>query len=206
MPDTSPSLGGTEWPRRYTQAELHSINKPLGQQLDARNTERLQQAAEVFQWGTSAEKGGIFHRSNKERRSLLNHAIKLCQQGASPGEIQTALRELDAIDSQHLGGVGPNDPRRLQLALRSAVRQVPSSGRDRKRARRRFINDLYDIFQEVSGRPTRRVHDQEYGPFREFVIAALTPFNAAQGCEADIKEVLRERAMGQGRQKNAVGA
>jgi hypothetical protein len=47
----------------------------------------------------------------------------------------------------------------------------------------------------VTGRrPGRRFHKKEYGEygrFLEFVKAALNPFKAAQGCEADIKAVLK---------------
>jgi hypothetical protein len=66
---------------------------------------------------------------------------------------------------------------------------------------------LADIYEFVTGLPaTRCVHDQEEGPFREFVIAALTPFKANQGCEADIKIVLRQREKRWVRGKSAAAA
>ena len=55
-----------------------------------------------------------------------------------------------------------------------------------------FVRDLIPIFEDLTGQPAgRRVLDQEYGPFLDFVRAALQPFKATQGCEADIREALR---------------
>ena len=73
-------------------------------------------------------------------------------------------------------------------------KKIRTSGPDPKRARRQYIGDLVCIYSRATGkRPGRWVHDIEGGEFRDFVIAALEPFKATQGCEADIKVALRSK-------------
>jgi hypothetical protein len=69
MPDTHYVEAGSEWPCRYTLAklaELETLAKAAGaKKFGPAKVEKLQQAAEAYQWATSGEKGGIFFRSNK---------------------------------------------------------------------------------------------------------------------------------------------
>jgi hypothetical protein len=214
MPDTDRS----QFPAPYTPAELETIAKAAGvEKCGPVALEKLQRAAEAFQWGRSADHwSGLvdekdeslsFSATNKGRRAQINDILKLCAQGASTEEIETALNKLDAIGSQLLGPVAADDPRRLQKAARRALTKIPRSGPDPKRARRQFIDDLKRIFAYATGRrPGRRVHDGEEGPFTAFVKAALEPFKATQGCEADIKAVLHQSKRASGKRKNAAAA
>jgi len=195
MPDTRIVEGGDEWPRRYTVAELEKIASAAGvTTCGPVALEKLQRAVERYQWATSGDEGGIFFRSYTETREQLYNVLKLIRARASVEEIDSELNELDAITSQLIGAVRADNPRHLERAVRRALGKVQRRGPDPKRARRQFIQELYNIFAYATGgQPTRRVHDREYGPFPEFVKTALNPFNAAMGCEADIKVVLQQR-------------
>jgi hypothetical protein len=196
-----------EWPRRYTRDQFHAIAQSIGlEELEPNAREELQEAVESYQWASLADEeacnwassedessSGIAPRStNKRRREQLKHIAELCKQEGPDEKIETALNELDGLTSQLLGRVDSSDRLRLQRAAEAALMKIPSRGPNQRRARRQFIAKLAPIFSYLTGdSPTRRVHDQEYGPFRDFVKAALKPFKAEQGCEADIKAVLR---------------
>jgi hypothetical protein len=84
---------------------------------------------------------------------------------------------------------------KLKEAAELALAKIPRRGPDPKRGRRQFIVDLAKIFPRIFPRkirklPGRSVHDEEGGLFLAFVKAALRPFGAEQGCEADIKAAL----------------
>ena len=210
MPDTRFVEGGNEKPRYYTPVELDAIAKAAGvKKFGPDVVEDLQQSVQSYQWAREGDPGGVFFRSNKEIRSQLDHIVKLCAKGASVEEIEAALNELDGLTSQKLGPVRAQEPRRLQTAAKRVLRGIPRTGPDPKRARRQFIGDLARIFENATGRPPgRRFLDQDYGPFLEFVRAALNPFNAATGCEDDIKHVLqqRKRKRAPAKRKNAAPA
>jgi hypothetical protein len=184
-----------ELPRRYTPDELEAIAKAAGvEKCGPVALEKLQRAAEAYQWGTTAdeamgkEKGKAILASstNKGRRQQLEHIIKLCKQ------IEIALNELDGPTSHLLGPV--DNTERLQFAAVAALKKIPSRGPNPRRARRQFISELACIFCRLTGKaPGRSVHDGEGGLFFEFVQAALEPFKATTGCEADIKAVLHQR-------------
>ena len=140
----------------------------------------------------------MFFRSNKEIRRQLEFIAKLCEKGTSVEEIEAALSEIDGLTLQKLGPIRADGPRQLQRAANRVLRAIPRSGPDPKRARRQFIGDLirsFDCARGTGGQSGRRVDKagQEYGPLREFVRAALEPFHAWQGCEADIKVALCQR-------------
>ena len=43
----------SEWPRRYTRAELEAIAKSIGQSnLHPRTVDKLQEAVQAYQWGS----------------------------------------------------------------------------------------------------------------------------------------------------------
>jgi hypothetical protein len=82
---------------------------------------------------------------------------------------------------------------KLKEAAELALAKIPERGPHPKRGRRQFIGDLAKIFLRVTGkRPGRSVNDQEGGLFLAFVNAALRPFGAEQGCEAEIKAKLAQ--------------
>ena len=131
-----------QWPRRYTTAELEAIANAAGVR-DPVALEELQQAADAYQWARSADPGGEFFLSNEQRRSRLINILKLLRAQASAAEIEKAVNELDAITFQFLGQARADNPRRLKLAAKRALRFRP---RGRKRARLQFIGDLAPIY------------------------------------------------------------
>jgi len=203
MPDTRFSESRREWPRYYTPAEIKLIGNSLGlSDIDPVALEKLQDAVEGYQWASTGDEGVFPDATNKGRRQHLSQILKLCGPGAPDEAIETALNKLDGPTSQRLGKVGTTDRRRLARAVRRVMGKLPSSGPDPKRARRQFIYDLARIYKRVTGQPPgRRIHDQEYGPFRDFVISALEPFNAAWGCETDIKEGVKQFKSGPHKKK-----
>jgi hypothetical protein len=221
MPDTVFIEGGRESPRRYTPAELEAIAKAAGvEKCGPISLEKLQRAAEAYQWASlvdDKDKRLSLSATNKSRREQLNHILKLAAQGASAEEIN--LDGLDAIGTQLLlsSPIPQGDPRRLGRAARRALSKLSRSGPDPKRARRQFIGDLARIYTRVTRRPPGRgVHEEEvspflttlrdYGPFPASVKAALEPFKATKGCEADIKAVLHQLKRASGKRKNAAAA
>jgi hypothetical protein len=187
----------SEFPRSYTPAELEAIAQSVFPfDLAFSHIERLQRAVEEYQWATQEHNREFLalHPSgtNRGRRKLLKRIIELCDVQASSEEIEAELKKLDARTSQSLDVA---DRQQLRRPAESALRKIPTRGPDPRRARRQYVGDLACIYVSVTGRrPGRRFHKKEYGeygPFLEFVKAALNPFKAAQGCEADIKAVLK---------------
>ena len=183
---------GRECHRRYTPGEIKLIAKSLARKIGRFSLEKLQRAAEAYQWARWADD----FTTNMERKEQLGKISGLCARG-SIDEIQKALDQLDAPTSQQLGSVDPADRSGLALTVEHVRQKIPRRGPSRKRARRQFIGRLASIYYCVTlERPTRRYNaysEEEYGYFLEFVRAALTPFDAKKGCEADIRAVLRER-------------
>lgn len=131
--------------------------------------------------------------TNKGRSKLLEFIIKLCDEGAPSSEIENACNRLSRWGPQIFGSIDKTDPEKLKAAAELVLAELPKRGPTPKQARRRFIRNLYEIFFRTTRRiPGRSVHDGEKGDFLRFVRAALEPFKATQGCEADIKAVLRE--------------
>jgi hypothetical protein len=210
-------VAGSKWPRGYSRAELKILKphfKAVGVEFSPAIVEQLQTAVHGLQWAMSADPGGIFFRSKEEKRYRLNRILKLHAAQRPPEKIELALRGLDGPTSQRLGRVRAGHPR-LPTAIRRVLRKIPTRGLDRKRARRQFFGDLYDI---VKGRRLgRRVRQQEYGglghkfqkdygPLLDLMKAAVEPFNGTKGCEADIKAVLSQRKRASRKRKNAAAA
>jgi len=100
----APIGGGNVWPRRYTIAELETIADAAAIKRCGRIAhEKLQRAVEAYQWPTTADSGGLFFRSNKERRDQLKRILKLQAQNAPAEKIDEELQEIDAVTSQLLG-------------------------------------------------------------------------------------------------------
>jgi len=177
---------------------------------------------EAYQWASATDQDafverGPKHRSvNKRRREQLKNIISLCDQG-EPEEVKLALEELDGATSQNLGDPGPDGLRRIhvtdllavKIAAERALEKIPMSGPDPQRAKQQFIMELACIFRLVTGEcPGRRVKTydpsagEEYGPFRDFVWAALEPFGATNGCHVDIKVALNRLKIGSNRNRD----
>lgn len=208
MPDPDRRNEEREWPRRYTPAELQAIaNSIAPHKFECNNLELLQEAVEAYQWGSLADdktdlvddKGNVVAdrvfplSTNKGRRILLKRIVRLCEQKAPRAKLEFVLRGLDGRASALLDSVDAAHHLKLKGAAESALKEIPTSGPDPKGARRQFIGALACIFLRVTKQPPHRrvrIGYGDYGPFLEFVKAALTPFKATQGCEADIKVVL----------------
>lgn len=207
--DTSTPERGVEWPRHYTEVELEALAKALGlKTFTASNIEQLQMEVEGFQWATRAD--ALI--SHKLQRDILNRTLKLFVCHASDEAIWSALDELDGPTSQLLGpirtvGSWPQDAinrKALARKIRSVREKLQRCGPNPKRARHQFIDGLFQIHrQSGSGYPGRRVKppSEPYGPFYDFVTAALDPFKDAMGRDDVIRAVLRRRKKRSGKQK-----
>jgi len=185
-----------EWPRRYTHAELEAIAKSVGQSnLDALAVDRLQESVEAYQWGSLVDDRIFPFSTNKGRQKSLRHIIALCEQEVPLEEIKLELNGLDTIALGLLGSFDPSNRGKIKSAAEGALKRIPKQGPDPKRARLNFIEDLICIYSRVTGKRPVRVVDKvgEYGEFHDFVKAALEPFKATQGCEADIKVALHRK-------------
>jgi hypothetical protein len=188
---------GQEWPRHYTPAEIEQIAESLvGVELAPWAVVELQDEATGYQWAMEADDGLLLSYTNKERRDQLNLILEFLKNGVPKEIIRAALDELDGPTLQRLARVPITDRlkdrQRLARRIRKVIAKIPASGPDPKRARRQFIVDLANIYQRVTGkRPGRLVDGGEGGDFRKFVIAALTPFGSAGGCEEDMKAALK---------------
>jgi hypothetical protein len=207
MSDRCFSQGGHQWPRCYTPNELKKIANSIDlEKLSPNIVERLQQAVEGFQWGSVVDDKIYPSSTNKGRRKQLKKLVDLCVQCAPTEDISAVLSKLDAIASQLLGPINRTDPTSIKVAAETALSKIPASGPDPKRARLQYIQELTHIYRSATGKhPGRRVRmteyeepkegennqDREYGPFLDFVRAALEPFGAEKGCEADIKTAIK---------------
>lgn len=192
----SPLRWRTVHPRGYTATERDSIAHSVNlHKLSKFAVVRLQKAVANYQWGSIADNGIFSSSTNKGRRELLELIVELCQQGAPGAEIEGVINVLDGPTCELLGIMNIDDYRGIQHAAECALVEIHNSRPDPKRARRQFVRELARIYELMTGqRPTRRVtaDGKDYGPFLDFVKAALPPFKAAMGCEADIKAVLEE--------------
>jgi hypothetical protein len=210
MPDTRVFEGGKIWPRRYTIAELETIAKAAGvEKCGPIAKEKLQRAVEDYQRATTVDPGGLFFRSNKERRDQVIRILKLRAWNAPAEKIDEELESVDAKTSKLLGPALSRDLKTHKRAARRALKILsrPRRGPNPKLARLQFVAELICIFEYATRRRAGRSVDfddgQERGELRAFVVAALKPFEEEQGCEADIRGALRHKT--RLRQKTSVG-
>jgi hypothetical protein len=183
----------------YPPSELANIEESIAPyKIDSSTKQLLQEAVAHYQ--VEYLKDDPFVResfpaqlTNKGRLQLLKPLIELCANKAPSSDIEKVLNKLDKETRQLLWPVGNIDHEKLRIGAESVLVKIGKRGPTPKRARLQFIRDLAEIFTRITGRiPGRNVHDQEQGDFLRFVKAALEPFKATQGCEADIKVVLAE--------------
>ena len=192
MPDTRVVEGGNIWPRRYTIVELETIANAAGlEKCGPIAREKLQRAVEAYQWATTVDPGGPLFRSNKERRDQIKRILELRAQNASAEEVDKELEAVDVVTSQLLTPILFGHPKTYKRAARRALKMLSRRGPNPSRARLQFVADLICLFEYATrrraGRSVDFYHGQERGELRAFVVAALTPFNAAKGCEDDIR-------------------
>jgi hypothetical protein len=148
----------------------------------------LTQAAEEYRWAKTSEK---YRLGRAERRWRLEQII------VNAKALEAALRKLDYPTTKLLKGrITVDDITLLVTAVEQAIDKIPKTSGEPKKARLQYVRELARIFERVTGRrPTRRVHDREYGPFSDFVEACLSPIDAraTQGVEADIREAVRRQ-------------
>ena len=186
----------------YMPSELAEIEGSIAPyKIDSRAKQLLQEAVARYQ--VEYLKDDPFMRenfpalTNKGRRRQLELIIKLCKEEAPSSEIEKALSKFDKDARQLLWPIDKIDHEKLRVRAEWALAVIGKRGPTPKRARLQFIRDLAELFIQITSRiPGRSFHDQEQGDFLRFVKAALEPFNASQGCEADIKIVLAEMKKG----------
>jgi hypothetical protein len=183
---------GNIWPRRYAIAELETIANAAGvEKCGPIAREKLQRAAEAYQWATTVDPGGPFFRSNKERRDQVKRIFKLRAQNAPAEKIDEELEAVDAVTSQLLAPVLSRDPKTYRRAARRVLKMLSRRGPNPSRARLQFVAELIYIFEYATRRRAGRsvdVYDgKERGELRAFVRAALMSFEAEEGCEDDIR-------------------
>ena len=128
------------------------------------------------------------HRGRLER-ALTSHNLLLT-------ELMSRRGEFDLTNDEDVVKLA-------ELAETERARNPPK-GPEPKLARLHFIGELVSIFHDVThSSPGRRVRQvslgygdtsEEYGPFRDFVCAALEPLNpnALRGVDKDIKRAITE--------------
>jgi hypothetical protein len=184
----------------YLPDELAEIEDSIApNKIDSRVKQLLQEALARYQ--VEYLKDDPFMRdnfpalTNKGRRRQLELIIKLCEEVAPSSEVEKALGKLGKDNRQLLWPAARIDHEKLKVCTELAIAKTGKRGPTPKQSRLPFIRDLARLFIQITDRiPGRSVPlaYPEQGCFLRFVKAALEPFNASQGCEADIKIVLAE--------------
>ena len=179
------------WP--YTDLDLTRIGRTLGRPyLSESSVDLLTDAAMAYCLTIIADRNHGEKQRQEQFSRIATLASKLAKQ----------LRRLNAMSSQQLRMVGPDDLDLLALSADGAVDYLPSRGSNPAQARRDFVGDLYDIFAAETGEaPTRSKKGKdgrEAGmktQFERFVEASLRPINpsALQGLRRDIKTIIQAR-------------
>jgi hypothetical protein len=170
-----------EWAAIAKTLDLPDITKGLKQEL-------LEALCE-YSWAKSAEEDRLTRR---DRRRLLEEIILVAE------NFKSLLKKADYPTLNLLGSAVTIDNIGLFIdGAKRALAKVPKRSGEPKKARLQFVCALAGIFEKATrSRPTRRVHDVEYGPFREFVEACLRPVDAhaMSGVDADIRETIKRRS------------
>jgi hypothetical protein len=128
--------------------------------------EKLQRAAEAYQWATTVDSGGPFFRSNKERRDQVKRILKLRAQNAPAEKIDEELEAADAVTSQLLQPILIGHPKTYKRAVRRALKMLSRRGPNPRGARLQFVTDLISIFEYATRRRAGRsvqFYKQEQG-------------------------------------------
>lgn len=177
----------------YSEHDFRKMAKALdpdSEELPECIRDQIVAAAEGYRW--AARYDTFFLRTQK--RQLLK---RIRRQGK---KLEASLRELDQETGILLdANILPDDLGVLQLRARKALKTIPKSSHTPYRARRSFVEDLARIFKVATGDEPKRRYDLakggEYGPFHDFVLAALEPIapHETSGVDGDIKTVLKKR-------------
>jgi hypothetical protein len=157
----------------------------------------LPKAAEEYRWAKTTEEKYSLGRA-EQRRRLKEIKVKTA-------ELYAALRKLDYPTTELLETpITVDDVALLVAAAEQAIDRVHRTGGEPKKARLQYVRELARIFEIATGRrPARRVHDREYGPFRDFVEASLRPIDphAISGFDFDIRKAIKPHSVAR-RSKN----
>ena len=152
--------------------------------------DQIVEAAEGYKWAAAADT----FSSRAERRQAIERIQ--CQ----AKELEASLRALDQETGSLLdANILPDDLGVLQVKAQEALERIPKSGHEPYRARMSFVEDLARIYKKATGDKPKRRYDPakggEYGPFHDFVLAALEPIapHETSGVDGDIKTVLKKR-------------
>ena len=175
----------------YSENDFAKMAKAVQmEELPQNVRDQIGKAAEGYGWAAGADT----FRLRAERRQLIERIQ--CQ----AEELEASLRELDQETGTLLdANILPDDLGVLQIRAQEALETIPESGHEPYRARRSFVEDLARIYKEATGDEPKRRYDPakggEYGPFRDFVLAALEPIapHETSGVDGDIKAVLKKR-------------
>jgi hypothetical protein len=160
------------------------------EQLPDEIKEKVTQAAEAYEW---AAIGDVWN-SRAELREMLKKIAKQTE------KLEVVLRKLDQKTARRLdANIGPDALGILRVKAEQAREKIPKSGHEPYRARRQFVAELADIYEKATGKkPARRSDPKkggDYGPFRDFVLAALRPIapHETSGADGDIRAVISAR-------------
>jgi hypothetical protein len=176
----------------YGEADLQQLAKTLAVDVLAPEiADRLQQAAQAYLFAVLVDRDP----SRKEKHKVLQGAAKKLRaivRGAHA--VLADLDKLDAPTSQALKSLGALIG--FAEAMEQLAETIPKSGGDPERARHHFVEALRGIYHDARGEVPKRRHDpvrrKDYGPFLDFVCAALTPIDpgALKGIEHVVRAVL----------------
>lgn len=187
----------------YGPDDLRKFAKIIGRSLTTEQIERLERAAWEYRFQAELKlKSGPDDDWSRilPSRSELRKALRRVAKDAQA--LKRTLRDQATLfigrdgrlefDTQSLD--------ELTEAADLAATQISSAGPDPKEARRTFVRDLADIYEDAAQRRATRRHDPisglDCGPFLEFAQAALKPLNASAltGLDHVVREVAAERS------------
>jgi len=177
----------------YSENDFAEMAKALQmEELPQNVRDHIVTAAEGYRWAARYDT----FISRAEKRQLIKRIRRQAE------KLEASLRKLDHETGQLLDPhvrISPDDLGVLQIRAQEALEIIPESSHEPYRARRSFVEDLAKIYKEATGDEPKRRYDPakggEYGPFRDFVLAALEPIapHETSGVDGDIKTVLRKR-------------
>ena len=178
----------------YSENDFAEMAKALQmEELPQNVRDQIGKAAEGYRW--AARYDTFFLRA--EKRQLIKRIRRQAE------KLEASLRKLDHETGQLLDPhvrISPDDLGVLQIRAQEALEIIPESSHEPYRARRSFVEDLARIYKEVTSKePTRRDDPKRgglYGPFQDFVLAALRPIapHETSGVDSDIRAVIIKRA------------
>ena len=175
----------------YSENDFAKMAKAVQmEELPQNIRDRIVEAAQAYEWAAAADT----FSSRADRPKLMKRIRRRAE------KLEASLRRLDQETGSLLdANILPDDLGVLQVKAQEALKKIPKSSHEPYRARRSFVADLAGIYKEATGdEPTRRDDPKKgglYGPFQDFVLAALRPIapHETSGVDGDIRAVIRKR-------------